>query len=98
MKDLKVDDSGEGLGVSGGRGGSGGNYVNLKVGDKLKYMCFKCHKTCHFKKNYLGWEGNDDSMQLIVASQDYKDASALVLSCFEEGGVSHLGNNNTYTS
>jgi len=98
LKGLKVDDSGEALSVSRGRGGNRGNHVNLKVGDKVKYKCFKCHMTNHFKKNCLGREGNDDSMQLIVASQNYEDVSALVVSCLEEGGVSHLGNNDTYTS
>lgn len=68
LKDLKVDNSGECLSVSRGRGGSRGNHVNLEVGDKVKYKCFKCHKTSHFKKNFLRWEGNDDSVQLIVTS------------------------------
>jgi hypothetical protein len=83
----------EGVGL-----GSRGNHINLKVGDKWKYKCFTCHKTGHFKKNCLGWEGNDDSVQLIVASLDHEDTSAMLVSCLEEGGVSHLGNNNTYTS
>lgn len=68
LKGLKVNDSGEGLSVSRGRGGSRGNHANLKVGDKVKYKCFKCHKTSHFKKNCLRWEGNDDFVQLIVSS------------------------------
>ncbi|AET03341.2 hypothetical protein MTR_8g067970 [Medicago truncatula] len=53
LKGLKVDDSGEGLSVSRGKGGSRGNLANLK---------------------------------------NYKNASALVVCCLEEGGVSHLGN------
>jgi len=51
FNNLKVDDIGEGLNVLRGRCGSIGNQVNLKVGDKLKDKCFKCHKIGHFKRD-----------------------------------------------
>jgi len=58
FKDLKVDDSGEGLNVSRGRNehrGKGKGKLRSKSRskgfDKSKYKCFLCHKLGHFKKD-----------------------------------------------
>ncbi|AES70358.1 hypothetical protein MTR_3g052160 [Medicago truncatula] len=55
LRDLKVDDSGEGLSVSRGRCGSRGNHGNSKGCNKSKYKCFKFHKTNLFKKDRIGY-------------------------------------------
>jgi hypothetical protein len=55
LRDLKVNDSGEGLSVSRGRYGSRGNHGNSKGCNKSKYKFFKFHKARHFKKDCLGY-------------------------------------------
>jgi len=51
----------------------------------------------HFKKDFPELWDNDDSVQFVVASEDYEEVSILVVSCWEEeeGGVDQLENNNT---
>lgn len=66
-KDVKLDDSGEGLNISKGKRGSRGNRANSKSGDKSKYKCFKCDKTDHFKKNCHKWRDIDDFTQFFVS-------------------------------
>jgi len=84
-KDLRADEINEGLSVSRGNGGGRGS---SKSGNKEKYKCFKCHKFGHFKRDCL--EDNENSAQVV--SEEYEDAGALVVSCWEdeEGEVSHL--------
>jgi len=88
-KDLRADENGEALSVSRGNGGGRGNRGSSKSGNKAKYKCFKCHKFGHFKRDCP--EDNDDSAQVV--SEEYGDAGALVVSCWEddEGEGSHLG-------
>ena len=88
-KDLRADENSEGLGVSRGNGGGRGNREISKSGNKDKYKCFKCHKFGHFKRDCS--EDNENSAQVV--SEEYEDAGALVVSCWEddEGEVSHRG-------
>jgi len=88
-KDLRADENSEDLSVSRGNGGGRGNRGSSESGNKEKYKCFKCHKFGHFKRDCL--EDNENSAQVV--SEEYEDAGALVVSCWEdkEGEVSHLG-------
>jgi len=86
-KDLRADENGEGLSVSRGNGDGRGNRGSSKGGNKAKYKCFKCHKFGHFKRDCS--KDNDDSAQVV--SEEYEDAGALVVCCWEdEGEGSHL--------
>ena len=88
--DLRADENYEGWNVSRGNSGGRGNRGSSKSGNKSKYKCFKCHKFGNFKKDYS--KENDDSAQVV--SEEYADAGALVVCCWEdeEGDVSQLGN------
>ena len=84
FNNLKVDDTGEGLSVSRGIGGTRGNQENSKVGDKSKDNCFKCHKTDHFKRDCYELGGNDYYVIFSIGSEDYVDVVTLVVSCWVE--------------
>jgi len=79
-KDLRANENNEGLSVSRGNGGGRGNRGSSKSGNKSKYRCFKCHKMGHFKRDCS--EDSDNSAQVVF--EDYEDAGALVVSCWEE--------------
>jgi hypothetical protein len=55
-------------------------------------------ETGHFKRDYLKLGDDDDSHQFTVASKDYENAGALVVSYWdeEEDGVPHPINDDTY--
>ena len=88
-KDLRADENSEGLSVSRGNSGGRGNRGSSKSGNKEKYKCFKCHKFSHIERDCP--EDNENSAQVV--SEEYEDAGALVVSCWEDekGEVSHLG-------
>jgi len=89
FKDLKVDESGEGLNVARGRSGHRGkgkgnsrSKSRSKGFDKSKYKCFLCHKQGHFKKDCPDKGDNcSPSVQVAVASNEdsYESAGALVV-------------------
>ena len=93
FKDLKVDDSGEGLNVSRGRNehrGKGKGKLRSKSRykgfDKSKYKCFLCHKLRHFKKDCPDKGDNGtSSVQVAVASDEdgYESAGALAVTSWE---------------
>ena len=64
-KDLKIEDSGEGLNVSRG-GGEHKGMSKSKRSDKSKLKCFNCQKISHFKRDRLERKFNEDSVQVVV--------------------------------
>ena len=95
FKELKVDDSGEGLNVSRGRSenrgkGKGKNSRSKsrsKGGDnKTKYKCFICHNYGHFKKDCPERKGNgsgNPSVQIASEEEGYESAGALTVTSWE---------------
>ena len=88
-KDLRADENSEGLSVSRGNSRGRGNRGSSKSSNKEKYKCFNCHKFAHIERDCP--EDNENSAQVV--SEEYGDAGALVVSCWEDekGEVSHLG-------
>ena len=86
-KDLRADETDEGLSASSGNGGVRGKCGNS--GNKSNFKCFNCHKMGHFEKDCP--ENNCNSAQIV--SEGYEDVGALVVSRWgdEEGDVSDLG-------
>ena len=81
MKDLKIEDSGEGLNVS--RGGGERRWMSKsKRSDKSKVKYFNCQKIDHFKRDCPKRKVNKDFVQAIVAlgEESYEDADVLVVS------------------
>jgi len=93
FKELKVDDSGEGLNVSRGRSqnrgnGKGKNFRSksrLKGGgNKTQHKCFICHNPGHFKEDCPERKGNESGNSSVqIASEGYESAGALTVTCWE---------------
>lgn len=67
MKEMKVDNNGEGFSISRGMSESKGNQnTSFKSFDKLNLKCFICHQIGHFKKNYSEKEYKGDFVQIVV--------------------------------
>jgi len=95
FKELKVDDSGEGLNVSRGRSqnrenGKGKNSRSKSRskggGKKTQYKCFICHNPGHFKKDCPERKGNgsgSSSVQISSEEEGYESAGALTVTSGE---------------
>jgi len=95
FKELKVDDSGEGLNVSRWRSENRGNgkCKNSRSksrsrggGNETQYKCFICHNPGHFKKDCPERKGNgrgNPSVQIASEEEGYEMAEALTVTSWE---------------
>ncbi|KAK2382202.1 hypothetical protein QL285_069749 [Trifolium repens] len=92
FKDLKVDDSGEGLNVARGRSENRGKGNGKNHGSKSrpkgdsggKFKCYYCQEPGHFKDYpHRGGDGNSSAQVAVVEEEGYKSAGALIITSCE---------------